>query len=257
MKDFLLCIDVGNTQTVLGVFQGGDITSRWRIHSDRDKTADEYIHLIRDLLRSDRVDEGTLKGISISCVVPPARQALIDMSRTAFGIEPLVVGPGIRTGMPILYDNPKEVGADRIANAVAAFELFRKGLIIIDFGTAITFDVVSECGEYIGGVIFPGIQISLDALFLKAAKLPRVELERPESVIGRDTIGSIQSGIVHGYAGLVDSLVKKISNEGGKGRYVVATGGLAQVIAGESKTINKILPDLTLEGLRILWERNQ
>ena len=257
MKDLLLCIDVGNTQTVLGVFQGKEITSRWRIHSDRDKTADEYIHLIRDLLRSDQVHEGALKGISISCVVPPARQALIDMSRTALGIEPLVVGPGIRTGMPILYDNPKEVGADRIANAVAAFELFRKGLIIIDFGTAITFDVVSESGEYIGGVIFPGIQISLDALFLKAAKLARVELERPESVIGRDTIGSIQSGMVYGYAGLVDSLVKRISQEGGKGRYVVATGGLAQVIAGESRTINRILPDLTLEGLRILWERNQ
>jgi type III pantothenate kinase len=257
MKDLLLCIDVGNTQTVLGIFKGKGITSRWRIHSDRDKTADEYVHLIRDLLRSDRIDENALKGISISCVVPPARQALIDMSRTAFGMEPLVVGPGIRTGMPIRYDNPREVGADRIANAVAAFELYREGLIIIDFGTAITFDVVSEQGEYLGGVIFPGIQISLDALFLKAAKLPRVELEKPESVIGKDTIGSIQSGIVHGYAGLVDSLVEKISREGSKGFRVVATGGLARVIAGESETINEILPDLTLEGLRILWDRNQ
>jgi type III pantothenate kinase len=257
MKDLLLCIDVGNTQTVLGVFQGGKIVSRWRIHSDRDRTADEYVHLIRDLLRGGQIDEGALKGISISCVVPPARQALIDMSRTSLGISPLVVGPGIRTGMPILYDNPREVGADRIANAVAAFERFEKGLIIIDFGTAITFDVISDSGEYVGGVIFPGIQISLDALFLKAAKLPRVELERPENVIGRDTISSIQSGIVHGYAGLVDSLVKRINEEVGSDLYVIATGGLAQVIAGEAKTVREILPDLTLEGLRLLWERNQ
>lgn len=257
MKDLLLCIDVGNTQTVLGIFQGRKITSRWRIHSDRDRTADEYVHLIRDLLRSDDVDESSLAGISISCVVPPARQALIDMANSAFGIEPLVVGPGIRTGMPILYDNPKEVGADRIANAVAAYERFGVELVVIDFGTAITFDIISEAGEYVGGIIFPGIQISLDALFLKASKLPRVELEKPHSVIGKDTISSIQSGIVFGYASLVDSVVEKISGERGTVPHVTATGGLAQVIAGEAKSINEILPDLTLEGLRILWERNQ
>lgn len=257
MKDLLLCIDVGNTQTLLGIYQSKKITSRWRIHSDRNRTADEYIHLIRDLLRSDGVNESSLKGISISCVVPPARQALIDMADLAFGISPLVVGPGIRTGMPILYDNPREVGADRIANSVAAYERFRRALIVIDFGTAITFDVISEDGEYVGGVIFPGIQISLDALFMQAAKLPRVELEKPRSVIGKDTISSIQAGIIFGYASLVDSLVAKIADESGADPMVVATGGLSRVISDESTTITETLPDLTLEGLRILWERNQ
>lgn len=257
MKDLLLCIDVGNTQMVLGIFHDRKITSRWRIHTDRNRTSDEYIYLIRDLLRSDKIDESRLKGISISCVVPPARQALIDMANSAFGIEPLVVGPGMRTGMPILYDNPKEVGADRIANAVAAYERVGEELIVIDFGTAITFDVVSQAGEYVGGIIFPGIQISLDALFMKASKLPRVELERPQSVIGKDTISSIQSGIVFGYASMVDSVIEKIAAETGTNPHVTATGGLAQVIAGESKSINEIIPDLTLEGLKILWERNQ
>ena len=257
MKDLLLCIDVGNTQTVLGVFRGEQITSRWRIHSDRDRTADEYVHLIRDLLRGDGISEDALKGISVSCVVPPARQALIEMARAAFGLIPVVVGPGIRTGMPILYHNPKEVGADRIANSVAAYERYRKGVIVIDFGTAITFDVVSDAGEYEGGVIFPGIQISLDALFLQAARLPRVELDCPEKVVGKDTIGSIQSGIIFGYAGMVDSLVRRIWRETGKELYVVATGGLAGIIAGQSGTIRETLPDLTLDGLRILWAGNQ
>lgn len=257
MKDLLLCIDVGNTQTVLGVFRGEQITSRWRIHSDQDRTADEYVHLIRDLLRGDGISEDALKGISVSCVVPPARQALIEMARSAFGLDPVVVGPGIKTGMPILYHNPREVGADRIANAVAAYERYRKGVIVIDFGTAITFDVVSDAGEYEGGVIFPGIQISLDALFLKAARLPRVELDCPEKIVGKDTIGSIQSGIIFGYAGMVDSLVRRIWRETGKELYVVATGGLAGIIAGQSGTIRETLPDLTLDGLRILWAGNQ
>ncbi|GBE15143.1 type III pantothenate kinase [bacterium BMS3Abin14] len=255
-KDLLLCIDVGNTQTVLGTFSGLKVTSRWRIRSDRGRTADEYGHLIKDLLRSSDLDIDSLKGIAISCVVPPARQALVEMSKSSFGIDPIVVGPGIRTGMSILYDNPKEVGADRIANTVAAYEHFKRALIVIDFGTAITFDVVSGNGDYLGGVIFPGIQISLDALFLKASKLPRVELESPPSVIGRDTIGSIQSGIVYGYAGLVDSLVKKIGEEMVEAPYVVATGGMTPVLAGESQTIMEVLPDLTLEGLRILYDRN-
>ena len=257
MKDLLLCVDVGNTQTVLGVYRGKEITARWRIRSDRDRTADEYGHLIKDLLRGGGVDDEALMGVSVSSVVPPARQALIDMSVANFDIVPLMVGPGIKTGMPILYDNPREVGADRIANAVAAYERYSTSLIVIDFGTAITFDVVSAGGEYLGGVIFPGVQISLDALFLKAARLPRVELEKPRKVVGTDTIGSIQSGIIHGYAGLVDSLVGKINRETRTEAVVVATGGLSGIISGESRTIREVLPDLTLEGLRILWERNQ
>lgn len=257
MKDLLLCIDVGNTQTVLGIFRGTKITSRWRIRSDRDRTADEYGHLIKDLLRGGGVDESSLRGICVSSVVPPARQALIDMSITQFDLVPLMVGPGMKTGMPILYDNPREVGADRIANAVAAYERFREALVVIDFGTAITFDVISAAGEYLGGVIFPGIQISLDALFLKAAKLPRVELEKPPKIVGRDTISSIQSGIIYGYAGLVDSIVDRIDAEMGVKAMVVATGGLAGCISGEARRVSEVIPDLTLEGLRILWERNQ
>ncbi|MDF1534959.1 MAG: type III pantothenate kinase [bacterium] len=253
----LLCVDVGNTQTVLGIFRGKEITSRWRIRSDRDRTADEYGHLIRDLLRGDDIDEADLTGMSVSSVVPPARQALMEMAKTTFGIEPLMVGPGIKTGMPILYDNPREVGADRIANAVAAYERFGRDLIVIDFGTAITFDVITAAGQYQGGVIFPGVQISLDALFLKAARLPRVELEKPARVVGRDTTSSIQSGIVNGYAGLVDSLVGRIAAECGTKPLVVATGGLSGIIASETTTITEILPDLTLEGLKILWERNR
>lgn len=256
MKNLLLCIDVGNTQTVLGTFLGWDITERWRIRSDRDRTADEYGHLIKDLLRGSGCESDSLTGIVVSCVVPPARQALIEMSQTGFNLEPLVIGPGIKTGMPILYDNPKEVGADRIANTVAAYERYRKPLIVIDFGTAITFDVVSAQGEYVGGVIFPGIQISLDALFLKASKLPRVELEMPKNVIGKNTISSIQSGIIHGYTCLVDSLVEKIIGEMNERPHVVATGGLSSVLVGESRSIQEFLPDLTLEGLRILYERN-
>jgi type III pantothenate kinase len=256
VEDLLLCIDVGNTQTVLGTFLGWEITDRWRIRSDRARTADEYGHLIKDLLRGSGSDSSSLGGIVISCVVPPARQALIEMSKTGFNLDPLVIGPGIKTGMPILYDNPKEVGADRIANTVAAYERHKKALIVIDFGTAITFDVVSVDGEYLGGVIFPGIQISLDALFQKASKLPRVELEKPKEVIGKDTISSIQSGIIYGYTCLVDSLVGRISREMKEDPHVVATGGLSQMLAGESRAIQEVLPDLTLEGLRILYERN-
>jgi len=257
MAEMLLCIDVGNTQTVLGAFSGEKLVSRWRIRSDRRRTADEYSHLIKDLLKGDGIDTSSLNGVAISCVVPPARQPLIDMSNASFGIDPLMIGPGIKTGMSILYDNPKEVGADRIANTVAAYEKYRRALIVIDFGTAITFDVVSSSGDYIGGVIFPGVQISLDALFLKASKLPRVELEIPQCVVGKDTISSIQSGIIYGYSGLIDSLVVRISNEMGNDPYVVATGGSVGLLAGQSEAISEVLPDLTLEGLYILYGRNK
>ncbi len=257
ISKILLCIDVGNTQTVLGAFSGAELISRWRIRSDRSRTADEYGHLIRDLLRGAGIDTGSLYGMSISCVVPPASQALIAMAKASFGIEPLVVGPGIKTGMPILYDNPREVGADRIANTVAAYERFQRAMVIIDFGTAITFDVVSAKGDYLGGVIFPGMQISLDALFLKASKLPRVELEVPQKVVGKNTINSIQSGIIFGYAGLVDSLVNKIAGEMEDEPYVIATGGMADILTDKSCVIKEVLPDLTLDGLYILYERNR
>lgn len=257
MSEILLCIDVGNTQTVLGAFSGAEVISRWRIRSDRSRTADEYRHLIIDLLRGAGIDTKSLYGISISCVVPPARQALVEMAKTSFGIEPLVVGPGIKTGMTIFYDNPKEVGADRIANTVAAYEKYRRSMVIIDFGTAITFDVVSGKGDYLGGVIFPGMQISLDALFLNASKLPRVELEVPQKVVGKNTINSIQSGIIYGYAGLVDSLVDRIASEMEDEPYVVATGGMADLLSDKSRVIKEVLPDLTLDGLYLLYEKNR
>ncbi len=256
-EGLLLCLDVGNTQTVVGVYRGRELAAQYRIRTSPDRTADEYAHLIRDLLRSKGLEPGEVAGIAISCVVPAASRALLEMSRDSFATEPLQVGPGVRTGMPVLYDNPREVGADRIVNAVAAWERFRRPLIIIDFGTAITFDVVSPKGEYQGGAIVPGLNIALDALFHRAAKLPQVELTVPEQVVGKDTITAIQSGILFGYASLVDGLVARIDEETGVVHHVVATGGMADVVAGQTKSIREVLPDLTLEGLLLLWERNR
>lgn len=252
----LLVADVGNTQTVLGLYEGKDLVHDFRIESNKGRTLDEYHVLLRSLLDVAEVAREEVHAAILASVVPAVTEATEQAIALTFGFEPLVVGPGIRTGMPILYENPREVGADRIVNAVAAYELIQGAVIVVDFGTATTFDCISPKGEYLGGVIAPGIQISADALFLRAAKLPRVEIAKPSRVVGRNTVGSMQSGIVFGYVGLVDGIVQRIRAELGYEMAVVATGGLATLVAPESCTIERVEDYLTLEGLRILHERN-
>ncbi|MEW6614505.1 MAG: type III pantothenate kinase [Thermodesulfobacteriota bacterium] len=253
----LLVIDVGNTHTVMGVFDGDRLVQDWRIRTQEDHTVDEYGILITNLYFSSRIALRDIKDIVISCVVPPLNITLEELCKKYFNISPLIIEPGIKTGMPIYYDNPKEVGADRIVNAVAAYEKYKQSLIVVDFGTATTFDYISANGEYHGGVIAPGIIISSEALFKRASKLPHVELIKPKSVIGKDTISSMQAGIVLGYASLVDGIVKRIKKEVKSNPKVIATGGLASLIASVSETISEIDKYLTLKGLRILHERNR
>ncbi len=253
----LLAIDVGNTNIVYGLFDGQALVHQFRVETSRGRTADEYAVILRQLLAMRDISPSDVKGAIVASVVPALTEPMLELVRRAFGQEALVVGPGIRTGMAILYENPREVGADRIVNGVAAFERFKSGLIVVDFGTATTFDCVSPKGEYIGGVIAPGIQISADALFARAAKLPRVEITKPPRVVGRNTQNSMQSGIVYGYVGLVDGLVDRLVAELGFPCRVVATGGLARMIAPLSRTIEEVDDELTLTGLRLLYERNQ
>jgi len=254
----LLAIDIGNTNTVLGLFKHGRLFHDWRIRTDVNMTADEYSITFRSLFATYEVPAREVAQVIISCVVPPLLNSVERFCRKYFNIHPVVVGPGIRTGMPIFYDNPKEVGADRIVNAVAAYERYRQACIVVDFGTATTFDYVSDRGEYMGGVISPGIMISCEALFFKTSKLPRVEIfARPASILGKNTISSISAGVVYGYAGLVEGIINRMKKEVRKELKVVATGGLASLIATECPVIDEVDDYLTLQGLRIIFERNK
>jgi type III pantothenate kinase len=251
----LLAMDIGNTNVVAGIFDGSTLRTHWRLATDPKTTADEYGVLCLSLMARDgRVPE-QITGAIISSVVPALTATFESMVETAFGCTPITVSSDMDTGLTLKYSNPKEIGSDRIVNAAAAYEKFRRDLIIVDFGTATTFCAVSRDGEYLGGVIAPGLAISADALFTRAAKLSKVELARPKTVIGTDTAGSIQSGLIFGYAGLVDTIVQRMEGEMGRTSYVIATGGLASVIAPEARSIQHIEPFLTLYGLELLYRR--
>jgi type III pantothenate kinase len=253
----LLVADVGNTNTVIGVFDGARLLASWRLTSRREQTADEYGLFIETLLRTRGLQAQQIRAVAISNVVPPVQQTLEWMCEKYFGLAPYTVDPGVNTTMPLSVDNPREIGPDRIVNAVAARVRYGPPLIVIDFGTATTFDCVNTAGEFIGGAIAPGITTAADALLSRAARLYRVELVRPKEAIGRNTVTNIQSGVVYGYAGLVDGIVERMKQEMEGSPRVIATGGLARLMADVSRSIEHVDDDLTLEGLRLLYEESR
>jgi len=256
-KGMLLTVDVGNTHTVLGLFEGRELRIHWRLTTRREQTADEYGVLVRNLFSGSGYTPADVAGVALASVVPPLTPVLVALAREYLNHEPLLVEPGVETGMPILYEPPGDVGADRILNGVAAFDAYGGPVVVVDFGTATTFDVITKKGEYAGGVICPGIGISADALFQRAARLPRVDVRHPGSVIGRSTVTSMQSGLYFGYVAMCEGLIDRIRDELGEPVRVVATGGLAETLSVEIPAIEAVDPVLTLTGLRLIWERNQ
>jgi len=255
MSSNLLVVDVGNTNVVLGVYDGDELLRSWRLATARERTADEYGILVKQL--TDGTINGSLEGVIVSSVVPPLNSAIATMIEKYFGVEPLFVEPGVKTGIAIQVDNPQEVGADRIVNCVAVHEKYGGPSIIVDFGTATTFDVVTADAKYIGGVIAPGINISAEALFARAARLPRVDIRRPPTVIGTNTVVNMQSGLYFGYLGLVDGILTRMKREVPGVKKVIATGGLAALLARDSEHIEEVDEDLTLRGLKIIYDRNR
>ncbi len=252
----LLAFDVGNTTIAVGLFRGKKLVKSWKVKTDSDKTDDEYGAILLNLIQVAGLQAKTISGAIISSVVPPLTPVIEDVCREYFGTTASVVGPGLKTGMPILYENPLEVGADRISASVAAFEKYGGPAIVVDFGTATTFDAVSVKGEYLGGAIAPGIQIAAEALYLKTARLPRIEIRKPKRAIGRTTVSSMQSGLYFGYIGLVTNTIEEVRKELGKNARVIATGGFGSQITAELPAIEAYEPDLVLEGLRIIYDRN-
>ena len=255
--EILIVVDAGNTNTVIGVFRGDALVADFRLSTDTEKTADEYAGILLPLLARAEVDPAEASSVIVSSVVPPLNITLSRLSQELFGHKAMFVEPGIRTGMPIRYDNPAEVGADRIVNAVAAREKYGSPVIVVDFGTATTFDVVNAAGEYAGGIISPGILISAEALFAHASRLYRVDVRRPSDLVGRNTATAMQAGIYYGYIGLVDGILERLLGELGEVKEIVATGGQAELIASGSRYLKKVEPLLTLEGLKLIHDRNR